>query len=45
MKTLIIGGCASGLVAAIYASNNSEVTIIEATKCSFFYCINFINNI
>ena len=29
MKTLIIGGCASGLVAAIYASNNSEVTIIE----------------
>ena len=29
MKTLIIGGGASGLVAAIYASNNSEVTIIE----------------
>ncbi|MBR1718388.1 MAG: hypothetical protein IJ715_03875 [Bacilli bacterium] len=44
----MIGGGASGLVAAIYASNNSEVTIIEVTKCSFFSCItciNYINNI
>ena len=29
MRTIIIGGGASGLVAAIYASNNSDVTIIE----------------
>ena len=29
MKTIIIGGGASGLVAAIYASKNSDVTLLE----------------
>ena len=32
MKTLIIGGGASGLIAAIYASFNSDVTILEKNK-------------
>ena len=32
MKTLIIGGGASGLIAAIYASTNSDVTILEKNK-------------
>ncbi len=32
MKTLIIGGGASGLIAAIYASLNSDVIILEKNK-------------
>ena len=32
MRTLIIGGGASGLIAAIYASFNSDVTILEKNK-------------